>query len=177
MKGSKTIITGLVVAASIALAAQGYAWMGGNGNRHCGPGGGPGAMMGTYTATANLSAEQRAQVQAIEAKYQDQITAKQDAILAKRTELQKALADDTTTVGEINRLRDELRTLHQDLWKIRTTVNQEIKDQVGIDTFGPMGPGFCRNWSGGPMARLDCDGTPGNCWQGAGYGPRGMMHR
>ncbi len=181
MKGRKTLITSLAIGAALFAAASSYAWMGGRaghmgyGPMMMGPGmmgpGCDGPAMHGYAAT-RLTEEQRAQAQEIEEKYRQEFTSRQQAILDKQAELRKALADDTTTVADLNRLRDELRSLRQDLWTLRSTVAKEIAEATGVDTSAFMGPGWCWRVAGDPQAT---DTPAAGNRQGPGYGPRHMM--
>ena len=179
MKGTKTLVTTLAIGAALFAAASGYAWMG-----RPGPGPGYGMMMGmgcdgpmmggyaTGPAASQLTAEQQAQVAAIQKKYADEFNAKRQAIFDKQAELQKALTNDTATVAEINQLRTELFTLQQDLWSLGRKVNAEIAETVGVATGAFMGPGYCWNWDATAAAAA---GPNPYCMHGPGYGPRHMM--
>ena len=105
----------------------------------------------------NYRKEQKQKAQAIEAKYQKQLTDKEAAVRAKAAELDTALADGSTTLGKANTLRSELYAMEQDYWRLRSQVNQEI----GAGYSGPMG------W--GPMYCSWHDSHPGM------YGGNGAM--
>ena len=150
MKKGKILIAALVTAFSLGAISQAGAWMGGP---MSGPMGGP--MMGANKPA--LTAEQKQKAQAIEAKYQKQLTDKEAAVRAKAAELDTALADGSTTLGKAKTLRSELYALEQDYWRLRSQVNQEI----GAGYSGPMG------W--GPMYCSWHDNHPGM------YGGNGAM--
>lgn len=169
----KTIITSLTILATFALAGTGFARFGtpGPGNHmgrgyncdHRGPGAGPA-----------LTTEQKKTVQTIEDKYEPKVAAGREAIEAKAKELELAYEKDSTTVAELNRIRDGLITLRQKQWHIRKSINDEISAAIGTEYFA-MGPNEC-DGTGRHMGRhmRQHMGRMGGMGMG-GWGPG--MHR
>lgn len=150
---TKTIITALAISLSIGIASQAGAWMGGMGGAYDCDGpmtgrmmhkGWGGPMMGPR-ADFSLSQDQQQQVKEIEAKYQDELEAKEAAIRGKITEIDKAYADDSTTVAQLNTLRTDLVNLKRDYWQTRQALNREIAGTLGANYYGAggWGPRFC----------------------------------
>ena len=177
----KKIITALAIGLSIGAVSQAGAMMGGgpimgrmmaNNGSNMGPmmnHNGMGRMMGGMN-NVTLTPEQQAQVDEIESAYQDELQKKETAIQTKIAELDKAFADDSTTIGETNTLRQDLYNLRQDYWQTRRTINDKIGQKLGSTYYGVggWGPQYCAMSNnsmgagrGGMMMR-----------QNAGYGCR-----
>ena len=165
MKTKHFLATGLAVAMAVLISSQAGAGMWG---RNHGPMmGGPGVGHG-YAAT--LSETQREEAAKIEEKYRPQLNEKETALRNKAAELQTAQAKDSTTIGELTALRDELYVLEQDYWSLRDKVNQEISRAIGAGYYGNMG------WGAGYCAwHDDHPGMYGSNAAPRMYGQRGAM--
>jgi len=149
---AKTIITALAIGLSIGVVSQAGAWMGdGPGHRNV-----DGPMMGQMmhhngmgmmggTNNVSMTPEQQSQVQDIKGAYQNELQDKEAAIQAKIVALDNAYADESTTVGEVNVLRQDLYNLKQDYWQTRRTINNEISQKIGSTYYGVggWGPEYC----------------------------------
>ncbi|MDA8164793.1 MAG: periplasmic heavy metal sensor [Desulfobacteraceae bacterium] len=156
----KTLITALTIALALGTAALGNAWM--MGPMY------PGSMMGNQYA---LTADQQKKAVAIEAKHQKELADKEAAIRAKAAELDAALANGSTTLGDSSRLRDELYALEQDHWQLRARVNREISQATGTTYYGNMGwgPASCA-WHDGHYGMYGGYGGHGRGQMMGGYG-------
>ena len=118
--------------------------------------------------STNFTNQQQQTINNLEAKYQQELTAKENDLRAKSAELDRALANGDTTLATVNNLRNELASLEQGYWQLRNQINREISTNIGVNYYGQMtwGPYNCR-WHNShnyrPMAR------------GYGHGP--MMAR
>ena len=158
---TKTIITALAIGLSIGIVSQAWARMGESGHyngsgRMMGRmmddqgmgqmmnGRGMGRMMGANN-NFSLSPEQQQQVKDIDVRHQDELQAKEEGIRLKIVELDKAYANDTTTIAQVNALRDDLYNLKQEYRQTRITINNEISKALGSAYFGSggWGPQYC----------------------------------
>lgn len=97
----------------------------------------------------------------IQGKYAEGFAALDKKIIAKSEELRAARLNDATTMGEFNKLREEMFQLKKEYWQLEEKVRQEL----GTD-FGGYGGGYY------------CDG-PGHGYRGPkgpGWGHGGGMH-
>lgn len=150
MKNQKTLIAGLALALTFGVVSFSGAQGAGQGEhmgmnsgqtmKHCNmmkgnmQGDGMmdhGKMMGGDVAS--LTEAQQKEVQVIEAKYADAITALDTAITAKRTTMHTAMANDATTVGEMKKMRQGMITLHRDRQALTQKINTEIAAKIGVD--------------------------------------------
>ncbi len=140
---TKTIITVLAIALSMGVASQAGAWMGNLGNHDCDRSMN-GQMMGQQT-NPTLTTEQQQQVKDIEAGYQNDLQAKEATIQNKITEIKKAYAENSTTVGQLNTLRSDLHNLKRDYRQTRKTINTKISETLGKNYYGTggWGPQYC----------------------------------
>ncbi len=171
MKKATSMFTGFAIVAMLLITSPGFAWM--NGGQH----NGYGKMGGCQCRTANLTAEQQAQVQAIEDTYADQFAEKESAIKAKADEMSQLMANDQTTVAQLNQVRAEMFLLKQDYRKLKISVNQEITSKIGVvycqcGNGNCQGPGKCRMMNGNQTNSGNMG--PGNC---GGNCRGGMMNR
>lgn len=81
---------------------------------------------------ATLTPEQQQEVNAIEAKYATEKTALETAMTDKRATMHTAMNTDTTTIGSMKGMRQEMIALHQDWQALRQKINQEISTKTGI---------------------------------------------
>ena len=163
MKKVTTMFTGFALVAVLFIASPGFAWM--NGGQH----NGFGKMGGCQCRTANLSEAQQAEAKAIEAKYAGQFSESEAAIQAKAEELNQLMANDQTTVAQLNQARAEMFLLKQDYRKLKISVNQEVTSKLGVvyckcGNGNGQGPGQCRMMNGnqadsGYMGRGNCGGN------------------
>ncbi len=140
---TKTIITALAIGLSIGIVSQAGAWVGGSGHYN-----GGGRMLGRMMGGNNnfsLSPEQQQQVKDIDVRHQDELQAKEEGIRLKIAELDKAYANDTTTIAQANALRDDLYNLRKEYRQTRITINNEISKTLGSAYFdcGGWGPQYC----------------------------------
>ncbi len=78
----------------------------------------------------------REEVTAITDKYADQFDALREKMFAKRSEMRKARRNDATTMGQMNKLREEMleiRTAYRDL---ASKVDVELSEKFGEQTGG-----------------------------------------
>ena len=168
MKKATSMFTGFAIVAMLLITSPGFAWM--NGGRH----NGFSKMGGCQCRTANLSEAQQAEAQAIEAKYADQFAESESAIQAKAEEMQQLMANDQTTVAQLNQVRAEMFLAKQDYRKLRISVNQEVTAKLGTiycncGQGNCQGPGQCRMMNDNPTnsGNMGPGNWGGNC--------RGMM--
>jgi hypothetical protein len=85
-------------------------------------------------------------VRAITGKYADQFDALEKQLVQKRDEIRKAKSNDGTTVGQMNKLRDEMLTIKRDYRGLRGKVADELSAKFGNaedeDYAGMMEPGM-----------------------------------
>ena len=170
MKKATSMFAGFALIAVMFFASPGFAWM--NGGQHKGYG-----KMGNCQCRANLTETQQEEVKTIEDKYADQFSEKESAMQAKAEEMKQLMANDQTTVAQLNQVRAEMFLLKQDYRKLRISVNQEITSKLGVvyckcGNGNCQGPGQCRMMNGnqadsGNMRSGNCGG---NC-------RGGMMNR
>ena len=133
MKKVTLLFTALIFVAALFIASPGFARM----NGVMGNGFSSGVLTGgTPTAgcqcqTANLTTEQLATAKAIEDNYADQFAGTQSAIKAKIEEIILLMADDQTTLAQVNSLHAEIYLLKQEYRQLRSSVNQEIATTIG----------------------------------------------
>lgn len=88
----------------------------------------------------------RKEVRAITGKYADQFDALGQKMDAKRGEIRKARNNDATTLGQLNKLRDEMFSIRKDYRDLRAKVDSELAAKFGEpdnDHYdGRMGPGM-----------------------------------
>jgi len=167
MKKATSMFTGFALVAILFIASPGFALM--NGGQH----NGQGKMGGCQCRTANLTEAQQAEANAIEAKYTDQFTENENAIKAKAEEMNQLLANDQTTVAQLNQVRAEMFLLKQDYRKLKISVNQEITTKLGVvyckcGNGNCQGPGQCRMMNGDPTSPTNMRGGNGGCCKGRG---------
>ena len=73
----------------------------------------------------------RKEVKAITDKYTGQFEALQQKMDTKREEMRKARANDATTVGQLNALRDEMFSLRKEFRTLREKVDDELEQKFG----------------------------------------------
>ena len=172
MKKVTTMFTGFALVAVLFIASPGFAWM--NGGQH----NGFGKMGGCQCQPANLTETQQAEAKAIEAKYADQFSESEAAIQAKAEEMNQLMANDQTTIAQINQVRAEMFLLKQDYRKLKISVNQEVTNKLGVvyckcgNGGNCQGPGNCRMMNGNQANSGNMG--PGNC---GGNCRGGMMNR
>ncbi len=159
MKKTTSMFTGFALVAVLFIASPGFAWM--NGGQH----NGSGKMGGCQCRTANLTEAQQAEANTIEAKYADQFSENENAIKVKSEEMNQLLANDQTTVAQLNQVRAEMFLLKQDYRKLKISVNQEITSKLGVvyckcGNGNCQGPGQCRMMNGD---RNSSNMKMGNC--------------
>ena len=135
MKTKKTLIS-LTILTLLLTASYSFARMWGPMHGLMG--------MGTYSNT--LTEDQLSTANKIESKYDKELAAKEAAIRAKATELDKAYINDTSTVKEINILKTELFQAEDEYWQLRQRVDKEVSDTIGAPYYGSngLGPMQCR---------------------------------
>ena len=133
MKKNTSLFTAFVLAAVLLIASPGFARMNGvMGNSYSnGAPIGASSAAGCQCQTANLTSEQLATAKAIEDNYADQFTGNENAIKAKVEEMIMLMADDQTTLAQVNSLRAEIYILKQEYRQLRSSVNQEIGTTLG----------------------------------------------
>jgi Spy/CpxP family protein refolding chaperone len=149
MKTKHLLKTGLAFAFLMLISSQVSAGMWGqNYGSMMGRGMMNGPMMGS-TGYNNygpaLTETKQAEVKEIEDKYQGQLTEKETALRNKAAQLQTAESNDSATLGERKKLRNELYDLEQDYWVTRNKANQEIGSVIGTPYYGNTGwgPSYC----------------------------------
>ncbi len=168
MKKATSMFTGFALVAILFIASPGFAWMNG------GQQNGFGTMRGCQCQTANLTEAQQAEANTIEAKYADQFSKSENAIKAKAEEMNQLLANNQTTVAQLNQVRAEMFLLKQDYRKLKISVNQEITKKLGVvycncGNGNCQGPGQCRMMNGNQTPRgMKMGNCGGNCRSG-GY--------
>lgn len=120
------IVVGLVATASTTLACGGN-WMG----------------HGTNTV-ATLTVEQQQKLDVVKEKYSPQLNELQSSLNSKDDEYSKALTNDNTTVGTLNRLEAERADLEHQYWALLDQANNE----TGLYVSGNNGPWFGCNYNG-----------------------------
>ena len=133
MKKTTLLFTVFVLAAVLLIASPGFARMNGVMGTSFSNGTSTGATpaAGCQCQAANLTSEQLATAKAIENNYADQLAGNKDAIKAKVEEMILLMADDQTTLAQVNSLRAELYILKQEYRQFRSSVNQEIGATLG----------------------------------------------
>ena len=132
MKKTMSLFTGFVFIAVLLIVSPGFARMNGvmgNGFSNGAPGNL--TMGGCQCQTANLTTEQLATAKLIEDNYADQFTENARLLNAKIDEMTLVMANDQTTLAQINSLRAELYLLRQECRQLRSSVNQEIATTLG----------------------------------------------
>lgn len=84
------------------------------------------------------------EVKAITDKYKGEFEALRKKMTAKRDEMQKARSNDETTVGQLNKLRDEMRGLKKEQRTLADKIDAELSEKFGDvddDHYGMMGGG------------------------------------
>ncbi len=148
MKKATTMFTGFAIVAMLLITSPGFAWMNG------GPQQGFGKMKGCQCRTTNLTEAQQAVAQTIEAKYADQFSENEAAILAKAEEMNQLMANDETTVAQLNQVRAEMFLLKQDYRKLKISVNQEVTSKLGVV--------YCKCSNGNCQGQEQCRMMNGN---------------
>jgi len=122
--------------------------------------------MGMYHNRTELTAEQQQALESLQDNYAQQFEDLEVALDEKRGAYQDARADDETTVGELNQLRDEMFELRDEYRSLRLAFKDEVS-QIVPDT--APGGRYCNygNRSGGY-----CDGYGPH----SGPGKRGWHH-
>ena len=108
----------------------------------------------------------REDVKAITGKYADQFDALDQKMAAKRDEIRKARSNDATTVGQLNKLRDEMLSIRKDYRDLRTKVDGELTAKFGEPDDSDYGMHRGRHHRGGMMGSYDDDDNE----RGRGYG-------
>lgn len=121
-----TIAIGLVTTASTSFAC----W--GNCMTH-----------GAHTSSA-MTVEQQQKLDAVKEKYSTELDALQSTLNKKANEYSKALTDESTTVGTLNRLEAERVDLERQYFALLDKANNE----AGVYVSGNNGPWFGCNYRG-----------------------------
>lgn len=120
------IAFGLVATVSTSFACGNY-WMG----------------YGANTSSA-ITVEQQQKLDAVKEKYSTELDALQSTLNKKADEYSKALTDESTTVGTLNRLEAERVDLERQYFALLDKANNE----AGVYVSGNNGPWFGCNYSG-----------------------------
>ncbi len=120
------IAIGLVTTASTSFACRG----------NC-------VTHGTDTSAA-ITAEQQQKLDAVKEKYAPELAALQASLNEKADEYSKALTDESTTVGTLNRLEADRVDLERQYFALLDQANNE----AGVHLSGNNGPWFGCNYSG-----------------------------
>jgi len=142
-------------------------------------------MVGEHMGDADVNPEMQAEIDTIKAKYEDDLQAKEKVIDAKMAELDKAWANESTTVGEINLIQASLQALKKEYQQVQIKMNQEIGAQIGTNRMEDGGKrhmmhkkqcdGYCAGKCDGKLCgEKACDGKA-CAGKAGGHGP--MMHR
>ncbi len=92
---------------------------------------------GSYT---NLTAEQQQQIDVVKEKYSDQMEELQTSLNSKREEYRSARTNDSTTVGTLKQLENEITEIEQQYW---TLLNEANKEAGGLMTGDTQAWGQC----------------------------------
>ena len=138
MKKTTSLFAGLVLVVALFIVSPGFARMNGvmdngvmgNGFSNGTPTGNP-IMGGCQCQATNLTPEQQAIAKAIEDIYADQFAENARMLKAKIDELALIIANDQTTLAQVNSLRAEFYLLKQECRQLRSSVNQEIGNALG----------------------------------------------
>jgi hypothetical protein len=121
-----TIVVGLVATASTSFACGGN-WMGHGTN-----------------AAATLTVEQQQKLDVVNEKYSPQLDELQSSLNSKADEYSRALTNDNTTVGTLNRLETE----RVDLERQYRALLDQANNETGLYVSGNNGPWFGCNYNG-----------------------------
>lgn len=121
-----TIVVGLTATVSSSFACWGH-----------------GMGHGT-NAASGLTAEQQQKLDTVKEKYASQLDELQASLNNKAAEYNKALANDDTTVGTLNRLEAERADLEREYWALLDQANKE----AGVHLSGNHAPRFGCNYRG-----------------------------
>ncbi len=129
MKKTTSLFSSLALVATLLIANPGLARM--NGNQH-----NPDSNwnnIGNYQMedAGMMTPEQQAAASAIENGYADRFAENDHETRARVEEMILLMADDQTTLAEVNSLRAELYLLKQERRQLRSDMNQEVSDQIG----------------------------------------------
>ncbi|HMB15456.1 MAG TPA: hypothetical protein VKN62_04000 [Pelovirga sp.] len=96
---------------------------------------------GPCTNLTDLTAEQQQQVDAVKEKYSDQMEELQTSLNSKRDEYLSARTNDSTTVGTLKQLENEITELKQQYWALLSEANKESGGLLAGDsqTWGQCG--------------------------------------
>ena len=105
-----------------------------------------GSMNGWENPDTDMTPEQQAAALAIENGYADCFAENNHETRARVEEMILLMADDQTTLAQVNSLRAELYLLKQERRQLQNDMNQEVSDQIGTsyhsnDTDGHSGYG------------------------------------
>ncbi len=129
----KIVVTALVLGL-LSLAAISFAHWGSqmsHGSTASGP----------CTNLTDLTAEQQQQIDAVKEKYSDQMEELQTALNSKRDEYRSARTNDSTTVGTLKQLENEITELKEQYWALLSEANKEANGLLAGDsqTWGQCG--------------------------------------
>lgn len=125
MKNNRKLIATTAVLAMVAMTTPAFAWMDGWSGSRMNRG------SAAATDTQSLTTEQQKKVDEIQAKYQPQLQELQEKLNAKQDELLAARSDDATTVGRLNELESELNNLERAYWTKLDQANREVSRVTG----------------------------------------------
>lgn len=120
------IVVGLLATVSISFACCG------NGMGH-----------GAHTSSA-ITVEQQQKLDFVKEKYSPELDALQSSLNQKADEYSKALTDESTTIGTLNRLKAERVDLERQYFALLDQANQK----TGLDVSGNNAPWFGCNYRG-----------------------------
>ena len=147
MKINRKLIAVTAVLAIAAMAIPSFAGMNNGSNTRLKSG------SAAVTDTASLSAEQQQKIADIQARYQPELQALQQKLNTKQDALNAARSDDATTVGQLNKLENELSSLERAYQTKLGQADQELSLVAG-------------NGYGSRFACDDRGGNHGNMMQG-----------
>ncbi len=167
-----TVLLFLAVAVSPVLAQRGWGPGGRGSGSGWGPGGGPCGYL--TSSNSNLTAEQKAKIDALRASHLKEVKPIQDKMYSKRGDLRLLWLEKNPDQEKIAEAQKEIRSLRDQIQDKGTAYSLEVnkvltpEQQTQLNSFCPgggFGPGYGRGGRGGY----------GHGY-GPGYGPgSGMM--
>ena len=155
----------LVAVVAVPLWAYGPGW--GRGQHMMGPwGSAPGYSQQYERGFANLTGEQRSQLQQLDRKYYDETATIRDKIWAKSAEINTLLNGPNPDVEKVKALQKELSDLRAMMDEKQLSYELEIRKIIPEAQFGRgYGRGYYGHHMGGYYPHM------GYGWYGRSYGP------
>lgn len=126
MTHMQEIVIMVLVLGFLSLAATSFAhWEGQMGHRS--------TATGPCTNLTDLTAEQQQQVDTVKEKYSAQIEGLQTSLNSKRDEYRSARTNDSTTVGTLKQLENEITELEKQYWALLNEANKEAGGLLASD--------------------------------------------